>query len=305
MATISVTSTYSGDALKGYILAALLGGETLSTNGISVETGIKYKRVIKKLAVGDILQNNSCDFSPTSGVTLTEAVLEPCKFKINEQICFEDLMDTWSSNSDMPAGANNDVIPADLNTGLVDAYVAKMAETVEEMIWQSDSSLTGTTVLNCFDGYELLLSGSTQSVTGTTLTVSNIVTEMNKVYEALPSAVAKKGKSKLIFFMSHKAAALYEMNLASQGINTTLNAGVASNIYGIEIKPVGGLSNDNIIVLGERANFYVGTDLASDFNEIKIIDLRETTGDEAVRFILKAKLAVAIAYPLEVVFYKP
>ena len=304
MATISVTSSYAGDALKKYILASLIGGETLSTAGISVETGIKYKRTIKKLGVGDIVQANSCDFSATSGATITEAVLEPVKFKINETICFEDIMDTWDAG-DMTAGANNDNIPANLADALTNAYTSAMAKKVEEMIWQSDKTLTGATILNLFDGYEVILSGSTQGVTGTTLTVSNIVTELNKVYAALPSAVAKKPKAELVFFMSHKAAQLYEMNLASQGINTTLNAGVASNIYGIEVKPVGGLSNDNIIVLGEKANFYVGTDLNSDFNEIKLIDMRETTGDESVRFILKAKLDVAVAYPLEVVFYKP
>lgn len=295
--TINVTSSYAGDALRGYILAAILGGETLSTAGISIESNIQFKRVIKKLGVGDIIQAGSCDFAATSGVTITEAVLEPQKFKINEQICFEDLENTWEDNSQNMA--------AELQSALTEAYVSAAAKAVENMIWQSDTAATGTTTMNLFDGFEKILSGSTQSLSATTLTVSNIVTEINKVYAALPSAVAKKPKSDLILFMSHKAYALYEMNLAAQGINTTSGTGSYANIYGIEIKPVSGLSNDNILVLGEKANFYVGTNLASDFNEIKIIDLRETIGDEAVRFILKGKLDVAVAYPLEVVFYKP
>ena len=296
MATISVTSSYAGDALRGYILAAILGGETLSTAGISVESNIPFKRTIKKLGVGSVLQAGSCDFSPTSGATITEAVLEPQKIKINEEICFEDIMNTWEDNS-----AN---LSGELQTALTDAYVGAMAKAVEVMIWQSDLTKTGTTTMNLFDGYEVILAGGVP-VSGTTLTVSNIVTEINKVYAALPAAVAKKPKADLVVFMSHKAYTLYEMNLAAQGINTTLNNGLASNIYGIEIKPVSGLSNDNIIVMGEKANFYVGTDLNSNFNEIKIIDMRETTGDDSVRFILKGKLDVAIAYPAEVVFYKP
>ena len=297
MSTINVTSSYAGDALRGYILAAILGGETLSTAGISVESNIPFKKVVKKLGVGDIVQAGSCSFNPTSGATITEAVLEPQPIKINEEICFSDIVNTWDDNS-----VN---LAADLQTALTDAYVGAMAKAVETMIWQSDVSATGTTTLNLFDGYEKILSGSTQGVTGTTLTVSNIVTELNKVYAALPSAVAKKPKADLVIFMSHKAYTLYEMNLAAQGINTTVNTGVASNIYGIEIKPVSGLSNDNILVMGEKANFYVGTNLNSDFNEIKIIDMRQTTGDDSVRFILKGKLDVAVAYPAEVVFYKP
>ena len=44
MATMTVTSTYAGDALKKYILACILGGETLATQGLSVQTNVKYKR---------------------------------------------------------------------------------------------------------------------------------------------------------------------------------------------------------------------------------------------------------------------
>jgi len=95
---------------------------------------------------------------------------------------------------------------------------------------------------------------------------------------------------------------MYEMNLATQGVNTSIQAGVPT-LYGIEMKAISGLSDDDIIVIGARNNFYVGTDLESDFNEIKTIDMRNTTGDESVRFIMKYKLDVAIAYPEEVVYF--
>lgn len=298
MSTISVTSSYAGDALKNYILAAIIGGETLSTNGISVLTNIKYKRKIKKLAALNVVQAGSCDFNPTSGVTITEAVLEPCDFKINEEICFEDIYNTWDS-ADMTAGKHAEQLPQTLVDGLTEAYIGQFAKEIEEMIWQNN--LSGSS--DCFDGFQnILAAGGVTGGTGTTLTVSNIVTILNEAYALVPAGVLKKAKSDLIIFMSHKALALYEMNLATQGINTSVMGGVPT-LYGIEIKAVGGLSDDNIIVIGARDNFYVGTDLESDFNEIKLIDMRDTTGDEAVRFIMKCKLDVAIAYPTEVVYY--
>lgn len=296
MATINVTSTYCGDALKNYILKCILGGETLSTQGISVQTDVKYKRKIKKINASSIVQDGSCDFSPTSGVTITEAALEPCEYKVNEQICFEDIYQLWDS-ADMAAGLHNENLPQALLDGLTSVYVAKVAESVEQMIWQNN--MTGSS--DCFTGFKRhLIDGG--AVTGATsaMTVSNVVTLLNKAYALVPSCVLAKPKNQLVIFISHKALAFYEMNLATQGVRTSIEAGVPT-LYGIELKAISGLPDDDMIVIGERANFYVGTDLQSDFNEIKTIDMRQTTGDEAVRFIMKWKLDVAVAYPEEVV----
>jgi hypothetical protein len=302
MATITVTSSYVGDALKKYILACMLGGETLSTNGISVQTNVKYKRKIKKIGIGDVVQCGSCDFTPTSGVTITEAVLSPCESKINEEICFEDLYQLWDS-ADMAAGIHNENVPQSLADGLTEAYTKVAAQEIEKAIWQNDDTATGTTFCACFDGYECqLAAGGVTGGTGATLTVSNILTHLNAAYALVPACVLAKPKNELVIFMSHKAFSLYEMNLATQGVNTSIQAGVPT-LYGIEIKPISGLSNDNIIVIGARDNFYIGTDLESDYNQIKVIDMRETTGDESVRYIMKWKMDVAIAYPGEVVYY--
>lgn len=301
MGFASVTSTYAGDALKKYILSALIGGETLSTNGISVETNIKYKRKIKKLTSSGIVQVGGCEFTPTSGMTITEGVLDPQRIKVNESICFDEFDELWDAE-DMGAGQHNQNVPAEVINAMTDEFTNQAAREVEEMIWQGDTSLTGGTK-SLFDGYEVLLeAGNSVKITGTTLTTSNILTELDKVYAALPAGVRKKGKDALVFFMGYNAAALYEMNLQAQGLNTSAEGGIM-RAYGIEIVPVGGISDD-AIVLGARDNFYFGTDLAEDINELKLIDMRETTGDDSIRFIMKAKADVTIALTNEVVWYR-
>jgi hypothetical protein len=298
----SVTSSYTGDALRKYILQALIGGETLSTNGISVETGIKLRRVIKKLAAENVVQPHNCDFSPTSGVTITEGKLEPQKFKVNESICFDDIYELWDADT-MTAGVNNENIPQDLVDGLIEAYLGQVAKEVEEAIWQGD--VTGSTggIKDLIDGYEKIMEISGKKVDGTTLTVANILTEMQKAYAVLPAGVRRKPKGELVWFMSHEGYALYEMNLQAQGVNTSADGGRMA-LYGIEIVPIGGFSDANNVVLGARDNFYVGTDLMADFNEIKLLDQRETVGDDKVNFVLKAKFDVTIAYPNEAVYYR-
>lgn len=301
MAFDSVTTTYAGDALKEYILKALIGGETLNTNGINVQTNVKYKRKLKKLTSSGLVQEGTCDFDATDGMSISEGVLEPKKIKINEEICFDEFDELWDS-ADMQAGQHAQNVPQEVLDAISDEFVGQFAKEIEELVWQADSSVTGVTGL--FDGFEKILDdGSPVTVDSDTLTTSNILTELDKVYKALPAGVRKKGKDNLVFFMGYNEAALYEMNLQAQGVNTSADGGTM-RVYGIEIVPVGGIS-DGKIVLGERSNFYVGTDLESDFNEMRMLDLRESTGDDKARFIMKGKIDVAIAYTSEVVYYRP
>jgi len=309
MATITVTSTYAGDALKKYILAALIGGETLSTAGVSVLTNVKYKRVIKKLAASSVVKAHTCTFTPTSGVTITEAGVEPKKIKVHENICFDDIYELWDS-ADMAAGVNNENLPQSLVDGLTEAYVGQVAKEVEEAIWQGNATGSTGGIKDLFDGYQYILNNGHGSCTGTNvtavaasaLTVTTIITQLNRVYTALPAAVKKKPKSDLVLFLSHENLALYEMNLATQGVRTSIEGGVPT-LYGIEMKAVGGMSDSRFMAMGARDNFYIATDLESDFNEIKLLDQRESSGDDSVRFVMKAKIDVAIAYPCEVVWY--
>ncbi len=75
--TTSITTTYAGEKASGFIAAALLSAPTLDKGGITVKPNVKFKSVMQKLAVGDIIADASCDFTATSTVTLTERYLQP------------------------------------------------------------------------------------------------------------------------------------------------------------------------------------------------------------------------------------
>ena len=81
--TQSITTTYSGSFAGDYIAQALLSGVTLSEGGVTVKPNIKYKEVLKKLSLDSILKDGSCDFDPSSTVTLTESTLQPEEFQVN------------------------------------------------------------------------------------------------------------------------------------------------------------------------------------------------------------------------------
>lgn len=85
--TTSITTTYAGEFAGEYISAALLSGNTLNNGGITIKPNIKYKEVIKKIATNSIVKDATCDFDPTSTVTLTERILTPSELQVNLQLC--------------------------------------------------------------------------------------------------------------------------------------------------------------------------------------------------------------------------
>ena len=68
--TQSITTTYSGEFAGEYIAAALLEGNTISNGGVTVKPNISHKEVIKKVSTDDIVKDATCDFDPTSTITL-------------------------------------------------------------------------------------------------------------------------------------------------------------------------------------------------------------------------------------------
>jgi hypothetical protein len=88
--TTSITTTYAGEFKQQIISAALLSGNTIANGGVTVKPNIKYKETVKKLAIGAMSANATCDFTAASSVTLTERVITPEEFQINLQLCKKD-----------------------------------------------------------------------------------------------------------------------------------------------------------------------------------------------------------------------
>ena len=85
--TTSITTTYAGESAGKYIAAALLSAPTLEKGGITIMPNVKFKQVIKRVATDNIIKNATCDFDPTSTITLTEKILQPESFQVNLQLC--------------------------------------------------------------------------------------------------------------------------------------------------------------------------------------------------------------------------
>jgi|TARA_S200002703_G_scaffold147982_1_gene144264 hypothetical protein len=294
--TTSITTTYAGEFAGEYIAAALLSGVTLSQGGVSVKPNIKFKEVIKKLALDSILKDASCDFDPTSNVTLTERILQPEEFQVNLQLCKKDFRQDWDAQS--MGFSQYDNLPKKFSDFLIAQVAAKVAQKTEQNIWQGATANAGE-----FNGFQALLAadGDVVDVTGTTLSAANIIAELGKVVDAIPSAVYSKEDVKI--YIPTSAAKFYIQAQAALGYRELYNVGKTEmNFQGIPLFTAPGLGNDKMVA-AESSNLFFGTGLLNDWQEVKLIDMADIDGSQNVRVVLRGSAGCQHGVGADIVLY--
>ena len=304
----SITTTYAGEFAGKYISAALLSASTIENGGIEVKPNIKYKEVIKKIATDDVLKDATCDFDPTSTVTLTERIIQPEEFQVNLQLCKKDFRSDWEA---VQMGVSAfDSLPPSFADFLIAHVAAKVAQKNETNIWSGTNATAGE-----FDGLVTLMTADSDvvDVVGTTVTAANVIDELGKVVDAIPSTLY--GKEDLNLYVSQNVARAYVRALggfgaAGLGANGTNAQGTqwwnngSLSFDGVTIFVANGLG-DNYIVAAEKSNLFFGTGLLSDHNEVKVIDMADIDGSQNVRIVMRLTAGVQYGIGSDIVLYTP
>jgi len=304
--TTSITTTYAGEFAGKYIAAALLSGTTLDKGLVEIKPNVKFKEVIKKVATDDIVKNAACDFDPTSTLTLTERILQPEEFQVNLQLCKKDFRSDWEA---VQMGYSvYDNLPPSFTDFLLAHVAEKVAQRIETNIWAGVNATAGQ-----FDGFTTLFAadGDVVDVVGTSVTAANVIEEMGKVVDAIPSALY--GKEDLTIYVSQKVAKAYVRALGGFGASGLGAAGVDQKgtmwygdqpLYfdGIRVAMVNGMPSDDMVA-AQSSNLYFGTGLLSDSNEVKVLDMGDLDGSQNVRVIMRFTAGIQYGFGSEVVYY--
>ena len=306
--TTSITTTYAGEFAGQYISAALLSAPTIENGGIEIKTNIKYKEVIKKIATDDLLKNATCDFDPTSTVTLTERIIQPEEFQVNLSLCKKDFRSDWESLS-MGVGAF-DQLPTNFADFLIGHVAAKVAQANEINIWRGANATAGQ-----FDGFVPLMTADATvvDVVGTTVTAANVIAEMGKSVDAINPNLY--GKEDLYLYISQNVARAYVRALggfAASGLGANGTNALGTQWYnngslsfdGVKIFVANGLA-DNYMVAAEKSNLYFGTSLLSDLQEVKVLDMSDIDGSQNVRIVMRLLAGVQYGIGSDIVLYTP
>jgi len=289
-------SSYSGSFAGKYLGAALLSADTLDKGGVTILPNVKYKAAMKVGAFGSLVRSADCDFdSSTSTLTLTEKVLTPTELQVNLQICKKELHSDWEA-AQMGFSAFDELPPlfSDFVIARVAAEVAKATET---SIW------SGSAGEGSFDGFETLLAADATvvDVVGTTVTTANVIAELQKIVDAIPSGVY--GKEDLTIYVSQNIAKAYIGAQAALGYRELFHVGQTEmNFQGISLFPTGGLG-DNVAVASQKSNLFFGTGLLDNRNEVKVIDMADIDGSQNVRVVMRYTAGVQTGVGSDVVLY--
>jgi hypothetical protein len=303
-----ITTTYAGEFAGKYISAALLSGKTLAEGNITTVPNVKYKQVMKKAVSGDLVKDATCDFSGEADVlTLSERILQPEEFQVNLELCKKDFRSDWEAAQMGFSAFDN--LPPSFSDFLIAHVADKVAQRIETNIWTGTNATSGQ-----FDGFVTTLTadGDVNDVTGTASTAANIITELGKIADAIPSAVY--GAEDMTIYLPGNMYRNYiralggfgASGLGAAGTNDQgtqwYNMGSGLSFDGIQVVHAPGLS-DNDAVAAEKSNLFFGTGLISDQNEVKVIDMADLDGSQNVRVVMRFTAGIQHGIGGDIVLY--
>src|SRR5687767_10962453 len=112
MATATVTfspNTYAGEEYSDIAMPALVPANGNIADLFTVLTGVKGRQILRTLT-GLIpeFQDPSCTFDgQTGGITFGEKYLDPVKYEVMIEICWDILRGTWEQGLLRPGSAND------------------------------------------------------------------------------------------------------------------------------------------------------------------------------------------------------
>ena len=308
--TTSITTTYAGEFAGRYIAAALLSAPTLDKGGITIVPNVKFKQVIKRVATDSIIANATCDFDPTSTITLTEKILQPEEFQVNLQLCKKDFVSDWEAIA-MGYSAF-EVMPKNFTDFLLAHAAEKVAAAMETSIWTGVNATAGqfAGIMTQLTTDAALPAGQEIAAVGGGVNASNVVAELGKIVDACPAAIY--GKEDLNIYVSNNIYRAYVRALggfaaAGVGANGYDNKGtnqVLTDLYfdGVRIFLANGLAS-NTALLSQKSNLYFATGLLNDMNQVKVLDMGDLDGSQNVRVIMRFTADAKYGFASDVVTY--
>jgi len=314
---ISYTTKNHGE----WFYQSLKKAHTLANDYIRVIPNVTKDVKVHKLVMANntISQEDDrdCAWNPTQRISLDEATFTVKNFKINEEQCMEELDSIWSEMQYRQIGATKDQWPqnTDGNESLESAVMFhlqnSLANDLERIIWGGSGNAVDGVQNGIVD--QAAASSGTVKVSGQTIDATNVLGEIQKVYEAIPSRVLNDGefdpeKAPVKIFVTMDIMRYLRQALSTVPTNYQVIlpsfAIEGGKIYymGVEIVVVG--LPANTMIAASKDNLVFCTDLLSDTQEIRA-QFGNDLKDEAMLYIKGAYRAVSgFIFDDEVVIYQ-
>lgn len=291
-----------GEAVTPVFAEILSRNNTIARGIVNFQEDIKASTIITEEGFTVTMQAYSSGAPTASGsLALIDKEVTPTKVMFYDEFDPEGLR-TSRFNQTMAAGAWN-LESGEFMDLLMNTLAPKISKDAENKFWNGAKSATKTAVAaltpgtgqtsvgaaeqtyvaaaptTLFDGvatfmiYNNAAVGGRVKVAGTTLSASNIKTEFDKIYVAIPATQLNSDVQPIIYapYSVKQFINTYNSNQTTRDTFQVTGLGTASEQYiynglRIEFVPLA----DNVVICANPENIMWLTDLMSDLNELKI-----------------------------------
>lgn len=301
MATFNVTALpdYVEQHREELIAEAVISAK--SADLFTLQTGIKGPTALNLIDTDVVFGDGStCGWDDAGETSLSQRILTPRALKVNMSICDKNLLSKWA-NYLVRVAANKTDADMPFEQEFVDGVIKQVKAGIEKMIYQGDSTATGTTE---FDGLISILTASGESTITTTAASSvSAYAFLKQVAAQIPAAVLEKEDKVILvsapmynaFMQDLVTANLYHYN-PGDGANEYMLPG--TDIKVIAVNGLNDTESYDYAIAGSLSNMFYGVDLQSGE---EIFDLWYSKDNREFRFAIEFIAGVQVAYPQEIV----
>lgn len=273
------------------ISKAVLGSKTASM--LNLQSGVVGPTKMNIMDVDVEFGDGSvCGWDEAGSTEFTQRELVPAMLKVNMAFCDKKMLKTFAQYQ-VKVAAGQKTLPFEEEwTNLI---VDKVAEKVEQMIWQGDSE-NG----NEFDGLiKTLKADATIKVAKNAGT--SVYSAIKEVYAALPETAIK---SDTVIFVSDGTFRTFVQELVSANLYHYDANDAAGEVVipgtAIKVVAVSGLNgaDADYIVAGRLSNIFYGVDME---NDSEVYDLWYSKDNREFRLAIEFCGSTNVAFPDEIV----
>lgn len=317
---INNTLSFTPKTMSDWYYKVLLKPNFIAKDYIRVEPNVTKEAVLRKLVMANNtvsqVDNRDCAWTPKQRFSNDTNTFTVKNWKINEEQCLEELDSIYSENvlsefRNYQSGATKTVMPNDLENAVMLHLENSLGADIDRIIIGGDGNAVDGIQNGLID--KALASSNVIKVSGVNIDTTNVLTEIQKVYDAIPNVVLNES-----LYEPEKAAVRIFVDINTYRYALQALSGVAGEYQvvlpswtyeggvlrymGVEVALVSYMPA-NTMFAASRDNMIFFTDLLSDTKEIRVAHGNDLK-DESMVYIKGAYRAeAAFVFEDEVVLY--
>lgn len=317
---INNTISFTPKVMPDWYYKLLLKPNFIAKDYIRVEPNVTKEAVLRKLVMANNtvsqVDNRDCAWTPKQRFSNDTETFTVKNWKICEEQCLEELDSLYSENvlsefRNYQSGATKTVMPNDLENAVMLHLENSLGADIDRIIIGGDGNAVDGIQNGLID--KALASSNVIKVSGVNIDTTNVLTEIQKVYDAIPNVVLNES-----LYEPEKAAVRIFVDINTYRYALQALSGVAGEYQvvlpswtyeggvlrymGVEVA-LASYMPANTMFAASRDNMIFFTDLLSDTKEIRVAHGNDLK-DESMVYIKGAYRAEsAFVYEDEVVLY--